>query len=62
VLDAALDGALEPDVVVGLAGVAAGVVVAVSVLGEAEESDFDDSDFDDSDFEESDFDPRLSFL
>jgi hypothetical protein len=51
---------------VELAGVAVDVD-AVSVFGDAEESDFDVSDFDESDFdvsdfEESDFDPRLSFL
>lgn len=61
-LDAVLDGALELDEVVELAGVAAVVVDVESVFGDVEESDFDDSDFDESDFEESDLDPRLSFL
>jgi hypothetical protein len=60
--DAVFDGALEPDEVVELAGVAAVVVGAASVFDDAEDSDFDDSDFGDSDFEDSDFDPRLSFL
>jgi hypothetical protein len=56
-----VDGALEPDEVVELAGDAV-VVTAASVLGEVDDSDFGDSDFEDSDFDESDFDPRLSFL
>lgn len=49
-------GALALDAVVEPAGVLL-VDAAVSVLGEA-----DDSDFVDSVFDESDFDPRLSFL
>lgn len=56
-----MDGALEPDEVVELAGVAV-VVTAASLFGGVDVSDFEDSDFEDSDFEESDFDPRLSFL
>jgi hypothetical protein len=56
-----VDGALEPDEVDELAGVAV-TVAGASDLGEVEDSDFEGSDFDESVFGESDFEPRLSFL
>jgi hypothetical protein len=62
VLDVDVDGALETDELVELAGVVAVVAGVASTLGVGEESDFDDSDVGESAFETSDFEPRLSFL
>jgi hypothetical protein len=62
VLDVVVEGALEPDEVAELAGVAVVVVDVESDFGEADDSDFDGSDLEESDLDDSDLVPRLSVL